>query len=127
MRDGPRVTRHPDPVQEADGRQGRQSTIHSYNHKDQDGQTMLIRTTVAVTCVATLLAACAPGPWLDKSRLQDDLDAKTSTEVYPVQPITADVIMPQVRKVAIEQASSLPSDTAAWDYHVGTDDILGVT
>ncbi len=88
---------------------------------------MLIRTLVAVSCAATLLAACAPGPWLDKSRLQDDLDAKTSTETYPVQPITPDVIMQQVRKVAIEQASSLPSDTAAWDYQIGTDDILGVT
>ena len=88
---------------------------------------MLIRTIAVVSCAATLLAACAPGPWLDKTRLQDDLDAKTSTEVYPVQPITADVIMKQVEKVTIEQASSLPSDTAAWDYHVGTDDILGVT
>jgi polysaccharide export outer membrane protein len=88
---------------------------------------MLIRTIVAVTCVATLLAACAPGPWLDKSRLQDDLDAKASTEVYPVQQITAEVIMQQVRKVAVEQASSLPSDMAKWDYKIGTDDILGVT
>jgi polysaccharide export outer membrane protein len=77
--------------------------------------------------VATLLAACAPGPWLDKSRLQDDLDAKASTEVYPVQQITAEVIMQQVRKVAVEQASSLPSDMAKWDYKIGTDDILGVT
>jgi polysaccharide export outer membrane protein len=88
---------------------------------------MLIRTTLAVTCMATLMAACAPGPWLDKSRLQDDLDAKTSTEIYPVQPITADVIMQQVRKVAVEQASSLPNDTEKWDYKIGTDDILGVT
>lgn len=103
--------------------------LHSNNHKDQDqdGQIMLIRTLITVTCAALALSACAPGPWLDKSRLQDDLDAKPSTETYPVQIITADVIMKQVAKVREEQASSLPSDLSKWEYKIGADDIVGVT
>ncbi|RKP45321.1 polysaccharide biosynthesis/export family protein [Pararobbsia silviterrae] len=88
---------------------------------------MWIRTLTAVTCAAVGLSACAPGPWLDKSRLQDDLDAKQSTETYPVQVITADVIMKQVAQVRAEQASSLPSDLSKWDYKIGPDDIIGVT
>lgn len=103
--------------------------LYSNNHKDldQDGQIMLIRTLLTVTGAAFALSACAPGPWLDKSRLQDDLDAKTGTETYPVQLITADVIMKQVAKVRAEQASSLPSDLGKWDYKIGRDDIIGVT
>ena len=88
---------------------------------------MLIRTLTAVTAAAIALSACAPGPWLDKSRLQDDLDARPSTETYPVQIITADVISKQVAKVRAEQASSLPSDLSTWDYKIGKDDIIGVT
>ena len=83
--------------------------------------------TALALCAALTLSACAPGPWLDKSRLQDDLDARPTTETYPVQIITADVIMKQVDQVRAEQASSLPSDLSKWDYKIGQDDILGVT
>lgn len=88
---------------------------------------MLIRPIAAVALTAFALSACAPGPWLDKSRLKDDLDAKTDTTVYPVQPITAAVIMEQYKKATAP--TGLPksaTDVKHYDYHIGPQDILTV-
>jgi polysaccharide export outer membrane protein len=91
---------------------------------------MSIRTAISVAACLSALAGCtlAPGSYLDKSRMQDDLSAKTSTQVYPVTPIT-----PQVIEAQVEAQRSAPpfgpvsGIDANADYRVGVGDIIGVT
>jgi polysaccharide biosynthesis/export protein len=91
---------------------------------------MSIRSAVSIVVCLNALAACslAPGPYLDKSRMQDDLSEKTSTEVYPVTLITPQVIAAQVRadtqRPAPFAGAPVPS---VGDYRVGIGDIIGVT
>lgn len=88
----------------------------------------------ASAIVAAALSGCAlaPGPALDSSRMHDDLGAPTDSTVYDVRLITpqlvytlkqADEADARAREAAIQP--SLPA--VPTDYHVGADDVLGVT
>jgi len=84
-----------------------------------------------------ILGGCtwAPGPALDASRLQDDLSAKTGTDVYPVRLITADVVRAQPDAIAMAAAvpdspartGQLGKDLARYEYELGPQDLVGVT
>lgn len=90
---------------------------------------MLIKLNVFALLCATLSGcSLAPGPNLDSSRMQDDLDAKTGTTAYRVQLINADLIAAQVRSGSTD-TSSLPAvqRQTKEDYRVGPGDILGIT
>ncbi|BDB25614.1 exopolysaccharide biosynthesis protein BceE [Cupriavidus sp. TA19] len=85
---------------------------------------------------ASALAACswAPGPALDGSRLDDNLRAKTGTQTYPVQLITADVIRAQIdavlasnSQVSPARGTDLRTSIERYEYLVGPQDVLGVT
>ncbi len=77
----------------------------------------------------------APGPALDGSRIQDDLSAKTGTDVYPVKLITADVVRAQPDSIALAAAvpdspartGKLGADLDAYEYLIGPQDLVGVT
>lgn len=90
---------------------------------------MLIKLNVFALLCATLSGcAFAPGPNLDSSRMQDDLDARTGTTAYRVQLINADLIAAQVKSGSTD-TSSLPAvqRQTKEDYRVGPGDILGIT
>lgn len=92
---------------------------------------------MAAIALATVVTGCtwAPGPALDASRIQDDLSAKTGTDVYPVKLITADVVRGQPDSIAIAAAipdspartGSFDDDFARYEYLIGPQDLLGVT
>jgi polysaccharide export outer membrane protein len=77
----------------------------------------------------------APGPALDSSRIQDDLSAKTGTDVYPVKLITADVVRAQPDSIALAAAvpdspartGKLGDDLDGYEYLIGPQDLVGVT
>ena len=67
---------------------------------------------LAALAMLAALGGCtwAPGPALDGSRIQDDLSAKTGTDVYPVKLITADVVRAQPDSIAL--AAAVPDSPA---------------
>ncbi|WP_240655434.1 polysaccharide biosynthesis/export family protein [Paraburkholderia phosphatilytica] len=86
---------------------------------------------IAVVLATTLLGACslAPGPYLDKDRLDDTTPATNAADKYHVQPI-------DIAYFAQERAAALPSVCplvcltktvrASYSYHVGVNDQLTV-
>jgi len=91
---------------------------------------MSIRSTLSIATCVGLLTGCAstPGPYLDSSRMHDDLSTKTSTKVYPVALITPQVIEAQVR-ADTHRPAPFANDPApnTGDYRIGVGDIVGVT
>jgi polysaccharide export outer membrane protein len=97
-------------------------------YNNMDGKIMLIRSIALAASAAFTVSACAPGPYLDKSRLQDDLSAHVDNTVYPVKQISADVIMAQFKQTATPPVLKAgEGDLSKYDYHIGPKDILGVT
>ncbi len=97
---------------------------------------MVTRRMLPILWIVAALGGCswAPGPALDASRLHDDIGAKTGTDVYPVQLITADVVKNQIDAVAVSNSQDSPAmgaDLAAsiakYEYRIGPQDLLGVT
>ena len=92
---------------------------------------------LAALAMLAALGGCtwAPGPALDGSRIQDDLSAKTGTDVYPVKLITADVVRAQPDSIALAAAvpdspartGKLGADLDAYEYLIGPQDLVGVT
>jgi polysaccharide export outer membrane protein len=93
-----------------------------------------LRNTVGVMAslaVIISVAGCstAPGPWLDRDRLSDDLKKPTGNNVFSVELITADVIMDQQRKRLANMPPLTPVATGAavQDYRVEPPDVLSIT
>ncbi|MBN3791237.1 polysaccharide biosynthesis/export family protein [Burkholderia sp. Ac-20353] len=95
---------------------------------------MLIRSMRPVAlslALTTFLSACAtaPGNYLDSSRLKDEGPTQQA-ETYPVHYIDAKLIMDQLQQQQ-QMAHPLPpsryTDPSQYVYHVGPQDILGVT
>ncbi|MNM51758.1 Polysaccharide biosynthesis/export protein [compost metagenome] len=92
---------------------------------------------LAMLAALGTLGGCtwAPGPALDSSRIQDDLTAKTGTDVYPVKLITADVVRAQPDSIALAAAvpdspartGKLGDDLDGYEYLIGPQDLVGVT
>ncbi len=91
---------------------------------------MIGRHSTCLCILAAALSGCglAPGPHLDASRMQDNLDQKTSSAVYPVTLITPQVIAAQMRADLDRQnADPLAASSDDTPYRVGVGDIIGVT
>jgi polysaccharide biosynthesis/export protein len=91
---------------------------------------MVAKTSLGLCVVFVTLYGCgiAPGPNLDASRMQDNLDQKTSDAVYPVTLITPQVITAQMQ-ADLSRQNGLPAPTldTGEGYRVGVGDIIGVT
>ncbi|SDV50554.1 polysaccharide biosynthesis/export family protein [Chitinasiproducens palmae] len=90
---------------------------------------------ISIALALSILAGCAsaPGPYLNKDRLADDMDRQASDRVYPVHLITPDVVRTQNAALAADAAriDGLPGtgapSIAAADYRVQPPDVLSVT
>ena len=91
---------------------------------------MLIRISASVCVSLVALSGCAlaPGPHLDSSRMNDNLNAPISAEVYPVKLITPQVVT-ELSLNELHHRTPLTEFPAVIDdsYRVGVGDIVGVT
>jgi polysaccharide export outer membrane protein len=89
---------------------------------------------IATFATTVALSGCslAPGPALDASRMNDDLSRPTDTAVYDVKLITPELVY-QLKELedadahAREAGIQSGSPERQTDYHVGFNDVLGVT
>ncbi|KVM89829.1 polysaccharide biosynthesis/export family protein [Burkholderia stagnalis] len=90
-----------------------------------------LRPVALAVALTTFLSACAtaPGNYLDSSRLKEE-ERQTPTETYPVHYIDAKLIMDQLQQQQ-QMSHPLPpsrfTDPSQYVYHIGPQDILGVT
>jgi polysaccharide export outer membrane protein len=84
---------------------------------------------IVTALLASLLAACsiAPGPYLDTKRMNDDLNARPDTTVYPVNLVTADLIAKQNSEMPAPMNLPTVNAKEQYDYHVGPQDLLTIT
>lgn len=94
---------------------------------------MTIKTTLFSLSLIAALSGCAlaPGPHLDASRMQDNLNEPTGHTAYRVHLITPAVILAQAKAAAADgPASPTPAGEphpALQEYRIGPMDIVGVT
>lgn len=95
---------------------------------------MLKSSIVATLAMTVALSGCslAPGPALDASRMNDDLSRPTDTAVYGVKLITPQLVY-QLKESDAADANARESSIQPGlpelqtDYHVGFNDVLGIT